>query len=74
MGDKSFEEPNAKSKQSVLLAGKGVRLTEPDESPITAARKSGGFSYRGIAKWLRHGTLTPIFVRSIRTTPATSNL
>ena len=29
-GDKSFEEPNAKSQQSVLLAGKGVRLTEPD--------------------------------------------
>lgn len=37
-GDKSFEEPNAKSQQSVLLAGKGVRLTEPDEAPTLNPR------------------------------------
>lgn len=37
-GDKSFEGPNAKSKQSVLLAGKGVKLTEPDEVPSSSRR------------------------------------
>ena len=37
-GDKSFEEPNAKSQQSVLLAGKGVKLTEPDEAPSSGRR------------------------------------
>lgn len=37
-GDKSFEEPNAKSKQSVLLAGKGVKLTELDEAPSPGRR------------------------------------
>lgn len=49
-GDKSFEGPNAKSKQSVLLAGKGVKLTELDEAPSHCRRESGGFSYAGLVE------------------------
>ena len=49
-GDKSFEEPNAKSQQSVLLAGKGVKLTEPDEAPSSGRRIFRRLSYAGLVE------------------------
>ena len=56
-GDKSFEEPNAKSQQSVLLAGKGVRLTEPDEAPSPGRRKIRRLFICGIGGIGRHTAL-----------------